>query len=168
MGFFISVNKGEGTAATLCLFLLSLFIATACSPRTLPPAVQRDSVRVEYRERIDTQIVEIEIPREVERVIVRDSSSRLENDFAVSEASIDSAGYLHHALETKPRKIEKPVPVVIHDTLRLEAHAKTEYIEVNRLTGAQAAWIRAGKVLVGVVSALVALLLLLCYLRMRM
>lgn len=153
-------------AEMLCLFLLSL--AVSCSPRTLPPAEHRDSIRVEYRERIDTVLVELEIQREVERVIVRDSVSRLENSFAVSEASIDTLGYLHHSLETKAQTIARPVYVTIHDTTYVEREGIREYVEVNRLTEAQSAWIRAGKVLLVITIALVALLLLLAYLRMRM
>lgn len=170
MRLFSVNNWFKGTAGMSCLFafLLSMVLcAGACSPRVLPPAEHRDSVRVEYRERIDTLLVELEVEREVERVVVRDTASRLENTYAVSEARVDALGFLHHSLETKPQKIVKPAPVVVHDTLRFESHAKTEYIEVNRLTGAQAAWIRAGKVLTGVVALLVALLLLLAYVKMR-
>lgn len=160
------VNFQKVLAATFAPFVL--FVLSGCSPRVLPPAEHRDSVRVEYRERIDSVLVEIEIPREVERVVVRDTVSNLENSYARSSARVDSLGFLHHELETKPQRITKPAPVVIHDTLRFESHAKTEYIEVNKLTEAQAAWIRAGKVLLGFTIALVLLLLLLAYLRMRM
>lgn len=71
---------------------------------------KRDSTKVEVRtelvERIDT--VYVELPRQVERVVTRDTSSRLENDYAVSEASIED-GLLHHSLETKRTKIPLPV-----------------------------------------------------------
>lgn len=79
---------------------------------------QRDSVRVEYRteyrERIDTAY--IEIPKIVERVISRDTTSVLENEYARSQASILAGGDLYHTLETKPAK--RPVPVVAKESVR--------------------------------------------------
>lgn len=40
---------------------------------------------------------------------MKDTSSHLENDLAVSDASIDSLGFLHHSLKTKQRG-RLPVP----------------------------------------------------------
>lgn len=70
----------------------------------------RDSTRVVVRteliETIDT--VYVELPRQSETVVTKDTSSHLENDVAVSDASVDELGFLHHSLKTKPRSI--PVP----------------------------------------------------------
>lgn len=67
----------------------------------------RDSTRVVVRteliETIDT--VYVELPRQSETVAVKDTSSHLENDVAVSDASVDALGFLHHSLKTKPRSI---------------------------------------------------------------
>ncbi len=93
--------------------ILSALLATACGASRIVSGqdTRRDSVRVEYRteriERIDT--VFVELPQSAERTVTRDTLSRLENDLAVSEAAIDTEGYLHHSLETKRRKV--PVPV---------------------------------------------------------
>lgn len=64
-------------------------------------------VRTERIESIDT--VYVELPRQSETVAVKDTSSHLENDVAVSDASVDALGFLHHSLKTKPRG-RLPVP----------------------------------------------------------
>ena len=65
----------------------------------------RDSVRVEERVReikvTDTLFVEVPA-QSVERTTA-DSTSHLENDYAVSDARIMADGSLYHSLETKPR-----------------------------------------------------------------
>lgn len=70
----------------------------------------RDSTRVVVRteliETIDT--VYVELPRQSEKVVTKDTSSHLENDVAESDASVDALGFLHHSLKTKPRRL--PVP----------------------------------------------------------
>lgn len=67
----------------------------------------RDSTRVVVRtERIETiDTVYVELPKQSETVAVKDTSSHLENDVAVSDASVDALGFLHHSLKTKPRSI---------------------------------------------------------------
>lgn len=93
------------------LIWAAAFLAVSCgTQRKALDTETRDSTRVVVRtelvERIDT--VYVELPRQVERVVTRDTSSRLENDYAVSEASIE-AGFLYHSLETKITKIPLPV-----------------------------------------------------------
>lgn len=93
------------------LALIAVLVTSCGSPRHVATIIEkRDSTKVEVRtelvERIDT--VYVELPRQVERVVTRDTSSRLENDYAVSEASIE-AGFLYHSLETKITKIPLPV-----------------------------------------------------------
>lgn len=84
-------------------FLL-LIVLCSCSPKIIPAG--RDSVRVEtrieYIERIDTAY--IELPKQTERIITKDTCSHLENDFASSDASY-SGGYLAHNLMTKVVKV---------------------------------------------------------------
>ena len=95
------------------LLYLTLFISllTACSPCKYLTQSQQDSVRVEVRKTVeyihDTVIVEI--PVQSERATTQDSTSHLENDYAKSDARIETDGSLFHSLETKPQK--KPVPV---------------------------------------------------------
>lgn len=70
---------------------------------------RRDSVRVEYRERVlfmpDT--IFLEVPKQSAERVVRDSISHLENEYAYSDARILIDGSLFHALSTKPQK--KPI-----------------------------------------------------------
>lgn len=99
--------------AELVSFALLAVLVTSCgSSRHAATCIEtHDSTKVEVRteliETIDT--VYVELPKQSETVAVRDTSSHLENDLAVSDASIDEFGFLHHSLKTKPRG-RFPVP----------------------------------------------------------
>lgn len=93
------------------LIWIAAFLAVSCgTQRKAMDTETRDSTRVVVRtERIETiDTLYVDLPRQSETVAVRDSSSHLENDVAVSDASVDSLGFLHHSLKTKPRRL--PVP----------------------------------------------------------
>lgn len=93
--------------ATICYALL-----TCCSCRSKQVVVgKRDSVRVEtkYREVLKTDTVRIEIPLQRAERNTLGKVSKLENDFAFSNAWINPDGSLHHDLSTKPQM--KPVHV---------------------------------------------------------
>lgn len=110
------------------LSLIAALLASCGSPRHVATIIEtRDSTKVEVRtelvERIDT--VYVELPRQVERVVTRDTSSRLENDYAVSEASIED-GLLHHSLETKRTKIPVPVKSTIEKKDSITTNSKSE------------------------------------------
>lgn len=106
-------------------------IFVSCSPRVLPPAESENSVRVEYRERVVRDTVNIEVPQIKEVNVTRDSSSHLENDYAYSDAAIVD-GLLMHSLQTKPRKILVPVTIPVHDTTYVEVKSEREVVEVER------------------------------------
>lgn len=92
--------------------LLALLVASCGSSRHAVTSIEtHDSTKVEVRtERIETiDTVYVELPRQSETVAVKDTSSHLENDVAVSDASVDALGFLHHSLKTKPRG-RLPVP----------------------------------------------------------
>lgn len=99
--------------AELVSFALLAVLVTSCgSSRHAVTSIEtHDSTKVEVRteliETIDT--VYVELPKQSETVAVKDTSSHLENDLAVSDASIDAFGFLHHSLKTKPRG-RFPVP----------------------------------------------------------
>lgn len=93
------------------LIWAAAFLVVSCgTQRKALDTETRDSTRVAVRteliETIDT--VYVELPRQSEKVVTKDTSSHLENDVAVSDASVDELGFLHHSLKTKPRGI--PVP----------------------------------------------------------
>ena len=65
----------------------------------------RDSVRVEERVREIkvTDTLFVEVPAQSAERTTTDSTSHLENDYAVSDARIMADGSLYHSLGTKPR-----------------------------------------------------------------
>lgn len=109
---------------TACI--VAMLLCVSCSPKI----IREVETKIEYRDRIvrDTAIVEIE--REVEKVVTRDTVSRLENKLAKSEAVV-SGGFLTHSLETKPQKIPVPVEVHVTDTVIVEKEAQIIEREVK-------------------------------------
>lgn len=117
--------------------LLAVLLTSCGSSRHAATSIEtHDSTKVEVRteriEHIDT--VYVELPRQVERIVTQDTTSRLENDYAVSEARVE-AGMLHHTLETKAAKIPVPVKSTIEkkDSITTTSKAEVEkekvYIE---------------------------------------
>lgn len=106
--------------------IIVALLAVSCSPRII------ESVRTEtvYRDRIVHDTATVSVPVEVERVVTRDTVSRLENTYAKSDAVV-SGGFLSHSLESKPQIIKVPVEVHVTDTLWKEAEIRTEteYVE---------------------------------------
>lgn len=124
--------------------LSALLLLGACSTtRKLSSQAtnDRDSIRIEYRERIvnvpDT--VFVEIPAQTAERMTPDSTSHLENDYAESDARINPDGTLFHSLDTKPQM--KPVPtekqieyrdsIVYRDRIKTETVTETIYVERN-------------------------------------
>ena len=155
--------------ATLLAFVLLAILGqlfVGCSPRITPPAEIRDSVRVEIRERPvhDTAYVDVPLIKEVN--VTRDTSSHLENEYAMSDASI-SNGTLRHSLETRPHKIAAPVTIIVHDTLTVEKKAETIIKEVNTLTKWQGFQIILGRVLGGLFLLIILMLVARAFLMRR-
>ena len=98
--------------------ILPLALCVSCGPAR--HASVSDSTRVEVREvtRYIKDTVYLELPVIAERIVTRDTSSRLENDYAVSEASV-SGGYLSHSLATKPARtpVETEAREVVRDSI---------------------------------------------------
>ena len=126
--------------------LLFLALASACS--TVRPLPTTDSTKVEVRTEtvIEKDTVFVELPRVVERVAVQDTTSHLENEFALSSAVV-SAGVLKHSLETKPVKMPAVVDkqIVYRDSVVFRDRVQTVTVEVEKkLTGWQQAKLRVG------------------------
>lgn len=104
--------------------LLALLPLSACrtaKPTDPPPPViltNSDSIRIEYieRVRIDTVTVEIPVPVESSRQVVKDSTSHLETSLAFSDAWINADGSLGHSIKNKDSPIKADVPVPVKDT----------------------------------------------------
>ena len=132
-----------------------LFLFSCAAPRIIEQT-QRDSLYVEYRERIVYDTVMYEPPQESTSIQTKDTTSHLETSLAESDASIVD-GVLHHSLRNKPQKIPVPVVVTVHDTTVVQGSVRTEIVEVPaKLTKAQERWIRLGKWATGILSLLAA------------
>lgn len=119
----------------LCCALIGAMFFGCCPCRHLTTGT-RDSVRIETVVRteriVDTAF--IEVPVEVIRQTVRDTTSHLETSFAVSDARIDTDGRLFHSLENKAQKrpvsIEKEI--VYRDSIVYRDRETEISIEVPR------------------------------------
>lgn len=128
--------------ASLVISLLFLFIAivllfSSCrTGQRLVVVEARDSVRVVERVRevrvVDTVLVQVPPQREV--VTVRDSSSHLENDYALSDARILADGSLFHSLETKPRTdtLAREVGVQVRDSIVYREKVVPQVVSVEK------------------------------------
>lgn len=109
--------------------LFIILLLTACgTPRKLT-TTQQDSTRIEIRETViyvpDT--VFVEIPAQTAERTTQDSTSHLENDYALSDARINPDGSLYHDLKTKPQ--EKPVPIEKPVERKDSIIYRTQYID---------------------------------------
>lgn len=113
----------------LVAFALLAVLVTSCgSSRHAVTSIEtHDSTKVEVRteriENIDT--IYVELPRQVERIVTQDTTSRLENDYTVSEARVE-AGMLHHTLETKAAKIPVLSKSTIEKKYSVTTNSKSE------------------------------------------
>ena len=109
-------------AVTIFVFIaiVMLLFSSCRTGRQIVVVEGKDSIRIEERVReikvTDTLFVEVP-PQSAERTTA-DSTSHLENDYAVSDARIMIDGSLYHSLETKPRTdtIPKELYVQVRDT----------------------------------------------------
>ena len=132
-----------------------LFLFSCAAPRVIEQT-QRDSLYVEYRERIVHDTIMYEPPQESAYIQTKDTTSHLETSLAESDASIVD-GVLYHSLRNKPQKIPVPAVVTVHDTTVIQGSVRTEIVEVPaKLTKAQERWIRLGKWATGILSLLAA------------
>ena len=105
-------------------------LACSCSPRVIEK-IKTETV-TEYRDRIVHDTTTFEIERIVEKIVTRDTVSRLENKYAKSDAVV-SDGFLSHSLESKPQVIKVPYQVHVTDTVYKEKASETvtetKYVE---------------------------------------
>ena len=130
-----------------CFLLVSLAASSCGAARHVSPTVT-DSTRVEVHTVTETvhDTAYIELPVIVERIVTRDTTSTLENDYARSEATITD-GFLHHSLETKPVKhpVQIETKIVYRDSLIYRDRVETKTVEVERqLTKWQSFKMRTG------------------------
>ena len=116
----------------IALIIVAAIIAIAgiqgCSA---PKEVIKYEKVIEYRDRIVHDTATVEVEKEVEKIVTRDTVSHLENTWAKSDAMV-SEGFLHHSLESKPKIIRIPVDVIVHDTLWRESEIKEIKVPVEK------------------------------------
>ena len=122
----ILLPKGYDPRLLLWCFFIMSSLPSCCVCKYCPP--QKDSVRIEYRDRIIHDTTTCEVTKEVEKIVTRDTMSHLENSWAKSDALV-SEGFLHHSLESIPQIIKVPYEVVVTDTLIIEKTTEPQYIE---------------------------------------
>lgn len=117
--------------------MLLLMLFSSCrTGRQVVVVEARDSVRVEERVRyvpvVDTFFMEVP-PQSAERTTA-DSTSHLENDYAVSDARIMADGSLYHSLETKARTdtLTGEVSVQAKDSIIYRYKLNTKVVPVEK------------------------------------
>lgn len=118
----------------IALTMLALLLIGCRAKRGHVVERVRDSVRTEvrYRTEYKRDTITLEIPAQSASARVKDSTSRLETDYAWSVASITSDGLLHHALHNKagsrPQAVNTPVhyrdSIVYRDRDRVRTEVK--------------------------------------------
>lgn len=125
----------------IIIAVAALLLCGCSSTRQVPKQQEqrRDSLRVEYRERTiyvpDT--IYLEIPLQMAERTIADSISHLENEYASSDARLNSDGTLTHTLSTKPqikpvqteREIEYRDSIVYRDKVVEHKETITEYVK---------------------------------------
>lgn len=98
------------------ILLFSLIVLTGCGVTKVAPTSE---VRIVERTEWKTDTVFVEIPLIEQVNTTHDTSSHLENGYALSDAVIDKSGKLTHTLSTKPQKRPEIVetPVIYKDSI---------------------------------------------------
>ena len=115
---------------TLVLFS-ALCVACATTRQAAPSEKTVTEIRIKTVYKTDT--VYLEVPKIVENIVTADTSSVLENDYALSSASV-SDGLLSHSLETKPvqQPVEVQTKIVYRDSVIFRDRIVTETLEVEK------------------------------------
>ena len=105
----------------LLILILLLFMAGCSSKRTTSPIVvpvqTATSTRTVHHVTLD--VVHATLPQQSVRHTIPDSTSHLETDAAISEATVNPDGTLTHWLENKTTPVPVTVPAT-HDTIVIE------------------------------------------------
>lgn len=109
------------TVGFLILFVfLMLILCAGCGRKVVEPTiVEREHIVTNTRTEFVTDTVFVDIPAQTAQVVVLDSVSVLENDYATTTARINPNGTLSHTLATKPQSVpvEHPAQVIYKDSL---------------------------------------------------
>lgn len=127
--------------------IIAAAMFSSCKSKAGLEKETKDSVRIEYREKVVKVpvTVYVEVPVEVKEKFSRDSTSHLETSFAVSDAAmvwIDGVAFLRHTLENKAQKIEKKDSVQVVE--KYYTITKTQYntIVKTKLVEKKLSWLQ--------------------------
>lgn len=128
------------TAAIFVFIAIVMLLFSSCRTGQQVVVVEgKDSIRIEerIREIKITDTLFVEVPIQKESTTVRDSSSHLENDYAVSDARIMADGSLYHSLETKARTdtLSKELSVQAKDSIIYRYKLNTKVVTVEKPMG---------------------------------
>ena len=140
-------------------FTLVLFSALCVACATARQAAPSEKIITETRIEtvFQTDTVFLEVPRIVEKIVTADTVSFLENDYAMSSASV-SDGLLSHSLETKPvqQPVEVQTKIVYRDSVVFKDVVVYETVEVEKeLTEWQSFKMKTGGITLTILSLLV-------------
>lgn len=135
-------------ALILTIAVVADVIFVGCCPYRRLTADVRDSIRIETIVRTEhvPDTVFVEVPAEVIRQTVRDTTSHLETSFAISDARILPSGALFHSLENRAQKqpVAAKKKIVYRDSIVYRNRETETMVEVPRsLTWWQQTQIRA-------------------------
>ena len=139
-------------------FILVLFSALCVACATTRQAAPSEKIVTETRiETVyETDTLYLEVPKIVEKIVTVDTVSVLENDYALSSASV-SDGLLSHSLETKPvqQPVEIQTKIVYRDSIIFKDVVVYETLEVEKdLSRWQTFKMRTGGITLTILSLL--------------
>jgi len=133
-------NEKIPPAITVAIFVfiaIAMLLFSSCrTSRQVVVVEGKDSIRIEERIReikiTDTLFIAVP-PQSAERTTA-DSTSHLENDYAVSDARIMADGTLYHSLETKARTdtLTGEVSVQARDTIIYRYKLNTKVVTIEK------------------------------------
>ena len=125
----------EIVVETLIIVLLLWFLVSCGVSK--PQVITRDSVRIEYRERVvkETDTIVVSIEREIVKNVTKDTASFVETSYAESSAVV-SGGLLFHTIANKEREVVVPTEkeIVYRDSIVFRDKYLETIKEVNKLT----------------------------------
>lgn len=149
----------------ILILIPALVVLTSC--RT-PKVIYRDSIRVEYREKIVKVLDTLEVPieKEVIKNVTTDTISKVETKYATSTALV-SKGLLYHSIENKKGNIIVPTEkeIVYRDSIIYKEKFVEKIKEVNKVTRWQKFKMRFFWLFIGLAVVLIGWKLLKIYLK---
>ena len=130
----------------LAILALSLSLGACCPCRHLSSSIAdsvRSSSRLIIQERLVPIKIPVSIPSDSRLVIVRDSTSHLETNYATSDAWINKDGSLGHSLANKAITDTMNAYVKATDTIRIDTiYRERQVKDVIKIPRELTAWQR--------------------------